>query len=427
MKRIAAWRPPLWMVVVLMGVTLALGTGAGYVQGASNSGECTEAADVCRKFGDFWQVWNIAEDRFLDPQAINSDEMIAGAINGMLDSLNDQGHTRYLTAEQAQAQEEDLQGEFEGIGAYINLEGEYPSITAPIEGSPAEAAGVQAGDIILEVDGQTTRGLELEDVVKRVRGKPGTSVTLKLQHIDEEAPVDLTITRAAVTVPAVTWRMLPDNVALIKLNQFQSSATADLKQALAAAKEQGATRLVMDLRNNPGGLLDQAIGVSSQFLAKDSVVLRVRDRDGKEQVYKANESNPDTTTPMIVLINQGSASSSEIFTGAIQDSGRAKVIGVQTPGAGSVLTPIPLNDGSSVYLGTAEWLTPDGRTIRHEGIEPDEVLGLTGDALPLTPTTAKNLTEDEIRQTGDTQLRRALEELGVTLLPIPEKTTATNE
>jgi carboxyl-terminal processing protease len=417
MKRIAGWRPPLWLVAVLMGVTLALGTGAGYVQGAANTGECTEAADVCRKFGDFWEVWNLAEARFLDPKALNSDKMISGAINGMLDSLNDQGHTRYLTAEQATAQSEELQGEFEGIGAYINLDGEYPAITAPIEGSPAEAAGIQPGDVILEVDGQTTRGLELEEVVRRVRGKPGTTVKLHVQHLDQEAPVDISIVRAAVTVPAVTWRMLPDNVAMIKLSQFQESATADIKKALAAAKAQGATKLVLDLRNNPGGLLDQAIGVSSQFLPEGATVLRVRDRDGKEQVYKANEKSPDTTTPMVVLINQGSASSSEIFTGAIQDAGRAKVIGVGTPGAGSVLSPIPLNDGSSVYLGTAEWLTPKGRTIRHEGITPDVVLGLTSDIIPLTPTTAKKLTDEQILQTRDLQVRRALTELGLTLLP----------
>ncbi len=417
MKRIAAWRPPLWMVAVLMGCTLAVGTGAGYVQGAASNGQCTEAVEVCQKFSNFWEVWNLAEARFLDPKAIEPDEMIAGAINGMLDSLNDQGHTRYLTPEQFEHQREALQGEFEGIGAYITKEGEYPTITAPIEGSPAEAAGIQAGDMILRVNGETTRGLELEEVVRRVRGKPGTTVTLQIQHLDQEAPVEITVERAAVNVPAATWRMLPCKVALIKLSQFREEAKQELQRALQAAKQQGAQKLILDLRNNPGGLLDQAIGVTSQFLPKDQTILRVRDRNGKEDVYESTESQPETELPIVILINQGSASSSEIFTGALQDHGRAKVIGVPTPGAGSVLSPIPLDDGSAVYLGTAEWLTPQGRKIRHEGIKPDITVGLPVDVYPLTPTTAKHLTDEQILKTEDTQIARALEELGVRTSP----------
>ncbi|MDP9312871.1 MAG: S41 family peptidase [Chloroflexota bacterium] len=426
MNRMTKWRPPLWMVVVLMGCTLALGTGAGYVQGAAsnsagfisggpNTGQCTESAEVCSKFSNFWEVWNIAEERFLDPKALNSDDMITGAINGMLDSLNDRGHTRYQTAEEFERMQESLQGEFEGIGAYIGTEGEYPTVTAPIEGSPAEAAGIKAGDIILSVNGESTRGLELEEVVNKVRGKPGTTVTLEIQHLDQEAPVELTVTRAAVNVPAVTWRMLPGKVGLIKLSQFQEKATAELKRALKEAKEQGAEKLILDVRNNPGGLLNQAVSVTSQFLPEGEVLLRVRERDGTEDVYKTNESNPETELPVVVLINQGSASSAEIFSGALQDYGRAKLIGVQTPGAGSVLSPFQLDDGSAVYLGTAEWLTPKGRQIRNEGIEPDITVSLPLDVYPLTPTTAKDLSVEEIRQTEDTQIQRAYEELGVDL------------
>ncbi len=413
MKRIAGWRPPLWMVAVLMGCTLALGTGAGYVQGAASNGQCTEAAEVCQKFTNFWKVWNLAEERFLDPKAVESDEMIAGAINGMLDSLNDQGHTRYLTPEQAKYQQEALEGEFEGIGAYIRQEGEYPTIVAPIEGSPAEAAGIEAGDMILRVNGETTRGLELEEVIRRVRGKPGTTVKLQIQHLEQEAPVEITVKRAAITVPMVTWRMLPGKVALIKLSRFGDTAKPEVQQALNEAKQQGAQKLIFDLRNNPGGLLPQAIGVTSQFLPEGETILRVRDRNGKEEVYKSNESQPETELPMVVLINQGSASSSEIFTGALQDYGRAKVIGVQTPGAGSVLSPIQLDDGSAVYLGTAEWLTPKGRKIRHEGVKPDITEGLPIDVEPLTPTTAKRLTDEQLLETEDTQIARALQELGV--------------
>lgn len=417
MKRVITWRPPLWLVAVLIAVTLMLSSGTGYVLGASQSavqtGECTEAAEVCAKFGNFWKVWNIAENEFLDPTAADPDKMIAGAINGMLNTLNDQGHTRYNTAEEWREAQEGLQGEYRGIGAYVNQLGDLPVIVAPIEGSPAEAAGVQAGDIILSINGESTEGLSVDEVVGKIRGEPGTQVTLELRHLDQEAPVELTITRAEIVVPAVTWRMLPGNVAHLRLSQFQEQAKADMQRALDEAKQQGARALIVDVRNNPGGLLDQAIGVSSLFLPEGTPVLRVRDRDGDEQVYDANENNPETDLPMVVLINTGSASSSEIFAGAMQDNGRARVIGLETVGLGTVLTPRQLPDGSAVYIGTAEWLTPKGRKIRHEGVEPDIKVELPSGAQALTPTTAKKLSDQEILQTEDTQIKRALSVLGV--------------
>lgn len=417
MKRVISWRPPLWMVAVLVGVTLALSTGTGYVlgaaQGAAQTGECTEAADICAKFGNFWKVWNIAENEFLDPTAADPDKMIAGAINGMLDTLNDQGHTRYNTAEEWKEAQEGLQGEYQGIGAYVNEQGDLPFIVSPIEGSPAEAAGIEAGDIILKIDGESTEGLSVDEVVGKIRGAPGTKVTLEIRHLDEEAPVELTITRADIVVPAVTWRMLPGNVAHLRLSQFQEQAQEDMERALAEAKQQGARALIVDVRNNPGGLLDQAIGVTSLFLPEGEPVLRVHDREGNEKVYNSNVDTPETELPMVVLINTGSASSSEIFAGALQDHKRATVIGLQTVGLGTVLTPRQLDDGSAVYIGTAEWLTPNGRKIRHEGVEPDIKVALESGVQALTPTTAKKLTDEEILQTEDTQIKRALSVLGV--------------
>lgn len=412
-KRWGTWRPPLWLVAILLGATLALGTGVGYVRGAANNGECTESAEVCAKFDNFWTVWNIAEKDFLDPKAVEPDKMIAGAINGMLDTLNDQGHTRYDTAEQYQQEIEQQSGEYQGIGAYVNQEGDLIVIVAPIEGSPAEAAGVEAGDIIVSVDGASTEGKTSAEVAQLIRGAPGTDVTLTLRHLDQEAPVDITITRGEIKVPAVTWAMLPAKTAHIKLSQFSEDATTELKRALAEAKEQGAEKLVLDLRNNPGGLLEQAIGVSSQFLPKGDVVLRVRDRDGEEDVRTANEANPETELPMVVLINSGSASSSEIFAGALQDHKRATIVGLDTVGLGTVISPRELDDGSAVYIGIAEWLTPDGRQLRHQGVAPDIKVTLEGDALALTPSAARKLSEDEILRTDDAQLKRALEVLGV--------------
>lgn len=413
MKRVASWRPPLWLVAVLMGVTLALGTGVGYGQGAASNGQCPETADVCAKFANFWKVWNIAETQFLDPKAADPNKMIAGAINGMLDTLNDRGHTRYDTAEEYKSEQESLNGEFEGIGAYVSPNGDYPTIVAPIEGSPAEKAGIQAGDVILKINGQNAQGMNTQDAVKLIRGKPGTTVTLEVQHTGDEAPVEITITRAAITVPAVTWRMLPGNVADIRLSQFSDSAKTEVQRVLKEAKQQGAQKIILDLRNNPGGLLDQAIGVTSQFIPKGQAVLRTRDRNGKEDVKLSNEDNPETQLPMVVLINSGSASASEITTGALQDYGRATVIGLQTAGLGTVIVPVELEDKSAVYIGVAEWLTPKGRKLRLKGVQPDMKVGLPSGVQALTPTTAKKLTDADILQTKDTQIQRALNVLGV--------------
>ena len=419
MKRVLQWRAPLWLVAVMVGGTLALGTGVGSVLNAQTTeanGECTESAEVCAKFANFWEAWNIAENRFLDPAAAKPDEMIAGAINGMLDTLNDQGHTRYDTPEQFAREQEQQSGKYQGIGAYINEEGGLPYIVAPIEGSPAEAAGIKAGDVITKIDGESTDGMELDEAVSKVRGEPGTPVTLEIMRRDTEATIELTITRAAINVPAVTWHMLPGNVAHIKLSQFSQKADSEMQAAVQAAKEAGAQKFVLDLRNNPGGLLEQAVKVTGQFLPKDAVVLRIRERGQtpeEAQELRSPVDNPDTTTPMVVLINGGSASSSEIFASALQDHNRATVIGVDTIGLGTVISPVELDDGSAVYIGTAEWLTPNNRPLRHEGVTPDIEVALEGDDEALTPTTAKDMTDEEILNSTDRQLLKALEVLGV--------------
>lgn len=414
MWRVAGWRPPFWLVLLLMACTLALGTGAGYVRGAeSETTNCTESVEVCAKFSNFWKVWNLAEARFVEPEEIKPDDMIEGAINGMLDSLGDQGHTRYLTAEQNQRFTEGLDGTYEGIGAYVDGSGQLPVIVAPIEGSPAEAAGVLPGDVVLRIDGQPTEGLSIDEVISLIKGPKGTSVTLQIRHDGEEAPVDITITRAAVTVPAVTWRMLPGNVAHIRLSQFSEDANTELRTALDAARRQGARGLVMDVRDNPGGLRDQATAITSMFVPKGEVVLIEAGRDGAQKLYRSSESNPLLDLPMVVLINNGSASSAEIFAGALQDYKRATIVGVPTAGTGTILTPIALDDGSSVLLGTAQFQTPKGRSLRHDGVTPDITLGLEAGVRPLTPSTAKNLSDAEILRTPDLQLRRALSILGV--------------
>lgn len=412
MHKVATWRPPLWLVVLLMTVTLAFGSGFGYVRGQEQNGECTESQEVCADFSRFWEVWNLAEERFVDPKAIDSDEMIAGAINGMLDSLGDQGHTRYLTAEQNKRFKEQLSGRFEGIGAYVNTESGLPVIVAPIEGSPAEKAGIRPGDLILKVDGKATEGMLLDEVITLIRGPKGTPVTLTVQHTGEEATEEITITRAAVNVPSTAFKMLPNKVAHIRLTQFAEDAAEALRTRLEEAKAAGARAIILDVRDNPGGIRDQAVEVTGLFLQKGKVVLRESQRDGSEQLYRSKEDNPQLELPMVVLVNSGSASSAEIFAGALQDYGRATIIGVPTAGTGTVLSTLSLDDGSSVLLGTAQWRTPNGRHLRREGVTPDIIVPLPYGVRPLTPNVSKEMSDAEILKSEDVQLLRALNLLG---------------
>lgn len=405
-------RLPLWLVAPLLIVAMLGAAGGGLLAGYllnRPAATCPESPEICAEFAVFWEAWDLARDHYVEPEAADPEAMTAGAINGMLSTLGDEGHTRFLTAEEARLWDEALQGSFEGIGAYIAVRNGQTVIVAPIEGSPAEKAGLRPGDVILAVDGESTEGWTVDDLRTAVRGPKGTDVTLRVLHPNETKPVELVITRVEVEVPSVSWRMLPDNVALIKLSSFDEDAGHELKNALTAAKEQGARTLILDLRNNPGGLLNQAILVASQFLPGGTPVLLQENRDGQRKTTSAEDGGVATDLPLVVLINENSASSSEIVAGALQDAGRATLIGETTFGTGTVLSQYQLSDGSRLLLGTEQWLTPAGREIRGQGIEPDEIILLPDDVAPLTPAEAAELSAAALRNGPDAQLGRALE------------------
>ena len=239
-------------------------------------------------------------------------------------------------------------------------------IVAPIDGSPAQAAGVKAGDIIVKVDGVDLTGMSLSDVVSKVLGPAGTKVTITLQDPKTGAIRDVTITRAKINVKNVTWIMLPGTtIADVRIAGFSQGVTNDLRTALKQIQAQGATGIVLDLRNDPGGLLDEAIGVTSQFLGSGNVLL-VKDAQGQEQAIPVRSGGLAVNIPMVVLVNQGTASAAEIVSGALQDAHRATVIGETTFGTGTVLNGFSLSDGSQILLATEEWLTPNGRVIWHK-------------------------------------------------------------
>ncbi|MGD9146321.1 MAG: S41 family peptidase, partial [Anaerolineae bacterium] len=321
------------------------------------------------EFDTFWQAWDIVYDKFIDRDALDETELEYGAIRGMIEALGDEGHTTFMTPEELERQRTDISGKFSGIGALLGVKDSLPVIIAPFDGSPADLAGVAAGDIIMEVDGQDVTAWTLSDIVDNIRGTEGTEVVLTLLRPEEGESLEIPITRGEITIPAATWAMLPGtDVALIRLSQFSANAEEQLVTAIREAEGTGASSLIVDVRNNPGGLLEQAIKVTSQFL-EDGYVLQQEDAQGNRKPYRVKRGGLATEIPMVVLINQGSASSAEIFAGAIQDHERGTVVGETTFGTGTVLQPFVLDDGSGLMLGTSQWLTADGRLIRKQGID----------------------------------------------------------
>jgi carboxyl-terminal processing protease len=358
------------------------------------------------------QAYQIIQKNYVDRSAVNQTQLEYGAISGMVDALGDTGHSRFLTPQMVQEENNFTQGSFEGIGAEVSMNANgQVIIVAPIDGSPAQAAGVKPGDIILKVDGQDLTGLSLSDVVSKVIGPAGTQVTLTLQDAKTGATRDVTITRAKITIQNVTWIMLPGTtIADIRIAAFSQGVANDLKTALDQAKAQGATSIILDLRNDPGGLLNEAVGVTSQFLGSGNVLL-VKNAQGQEQAVPVDAGGVATKIPMVVLINQGAASAAEIVAGALQDAQRASLIGETTFGTGTVLNSFPLTDGSQILLATEEWLTPNGRVIWHKGISPDVTVSLANSISPFVPDAGRGMTATQLQNSQDAQLLKAINEL----------------
>lgn len=409
--RIIRMKLPLSVVLPLLCVTLLLGTGGGYAGALLWFGPtvCTESKTVCQEFQLFWKVWQITSKNFVDPQAIVPEIMVEGSINGMLDSLGDRGHTRFLPAEAARKWDESLSGEFEGIGAYLDMRNGQGYVVAPIDGSPAQRSGLLPGDQIITVNGQSTIGWTIEELVSQIRGPKGSTVTLTIIHLGADESVDVAIQRDKIEVPSVSWQMLPDQIALIRLTTFAQRSSEEMKQALTQARNQGARMLIFDLRNNQGGYVHEAIGIASQFLPEGTTVLIEEDRNGQQVAKKTEAGGIALDLPMVVLINYNTASSSEIVSGALQDAGRAKLVGVRTVGTGTVLTTYRFDSGARLLLGTVQWLTPTGRLIRKQGIEPDVEVVLPIGSRMLSPAELATISATDLQASEDIQLLRAIE------------------
>jgi len=300
------------------------------------------------------------------------------------------------------------EGQFEGIGAEIQMKDKRVVIVAPLDNSPAQRAGLRPGDIILQVNQESVTRLPLEQVVQRIRGPRGTTVTLTLLDPNTEQTRDVTVVRERVAVHNVTWQQLPGTTVVhVRIAGFSQGVTKDLRQALTALEQQGLMHIVLDLRNNPGGLLNEAVATASQFLSSGTVLL-VQDVHGTTTPVPVQKQGVAPGLPLVVLINQGTASAAEIVAGALQDAHRAVLVGETTFGTGTVLKPFPLSDGSALMLAIEEWLTPNGRVIWHQGIAPDVVVSLTPPAVLLLPDTERTLTAAQLQASDDAQLLHAV-------------------
>ncbi|CUS02357.2 Carboxy-terminal-processing protease [Candidatus Promineifilum breve] len=326
-------------------------------------------------FATLYEVWDIIAEQY-DGDLPPAEELIQALVSGSLETLNDD-YTRYVPADVAQRMREDQDGAVEGIGAFVleNDEGLF-EIVRPIDGQPADLAGVKAGDVLIEIDGQSVIDLSFDEVILLVRGPQGTSVNLKFLREGEEEPLEFTIVRTRFEVPVVTAEVLPTEmtggaaIGYIHLTEFTTNAEEKLYEAIDQLLAQGVTGLVLDLRDNPGGFLDQSVAVADAFLP-EGVVLYERNMRGLDETFTSIDGDAAESIPLVVLVNAGSASASEIVAGALQDRGRAVLVGETTFGKGSVQQIHPLSDGSELRVTIARWYTPNDNTIDSVGITPD--------------------------------------------------------
>jgi carboxyl-terminal processing protease len=354
------------------------------------------------------EAWTKIEAHYVDRSAAQTKPLTYGAISGMVNALGDTGHTTFMTPEMVKSERRFTSGQFEGIGAQVEARDGHVVIVAPFDNSPAQRAGLRAGHIILKVNGNDMTGLGVEQVVSQILGPAGTTVALTILDPKTGKSFDLTLTRARIAVNNVTWQALPGTtIAHVRMTSFSQGVSQQLKKALTELQDQGMTGVILDLRNNPGGLLSEAIGTVSQFLSEGDV-LQERDAQGQVIHIAVRPGGVATKIPLVVLLNKGSASASEIVAGAFQDANRATLVGETTFGTGTVLTQFPLSDGSALMLAIQEWLTPKGRVIWHKGIVPDQVVVLSPDVVKLTPAAERDLTLEQLKASGDEQLLAAL-------------------
>jgi carboxyl-terminal processing protease len=366
LKKLKIKRQPLFAFLLVLAVaTTGILVGRLSVTSVSAEGESYEDLKT------FTEVLSMVRRHYVED--VKSKDLVQGAIKGMLNSLDP--HSGYMTAEGYKDLQVETKGEFGGIGIQIGVKDGIITVIAPIEDTPAYRAGIQAGDKITKINNESTRDMTLHDAVSKMRGAPKTTVTIGIMREGWKELKDFTLTREIIKVKSVKSKVLENTIGYVKINQFQEQTADDLEAALKKLNEEKVAALILDLRNDPGGLLNSAIEVTSQFLPKGKLVVYTKTRSGEKSEF-FTDNGTYFTQPMIVLVNQGSASASEIVAGALKDWNRAVVLGTVTFGKGSVQMIIPLSDGAGLRLTTAKYYTPNGKSIQGTGITPDIIVKL---------------------------------------------------
>jgi carboxyl-terminal processing protease len=381
-----------WLVVL----TLSLGGSA--------VSKVTDNAATYEQLRLFTEVLSIVQNQYVDE--VPPKELIYSAIKGTLRGLDP--HSSFLDPDSYREMQVETSGSFGGLGIEITLKDDILTVVAPIDGTPAYRAGLHTGDRIVKIDGLSTKDMQLVDAVKRMRGKPGTKVTISIAREGWAEPKDFDIVREQIRVQSVRMVEMGEGIEYVKLRQFQEQSPQDLDAALDKLRKNGMKALILDLRNNPGGLLTAAVEVSEKFIDDGKLVVYTEGRVRNQNMrFSAHAKRGYSQMPMVVLVNQGSASASEIVAGALQDWGRATIVGTQTFGKGSVQTIIPLSDGSGLRLTTAKYFTPKGRSIHGKGITPDIIVEVPKETAPKERPLPSADPRDDLK--NDVQLQKALE------------------
>ena len=355
------------------------------------------------------EAWDLIAKEYVMHDAVQPQKLTYGAIGGMVNALGDTGHSSFLSPDMVHLEKHFLEGSFTGIGVELRIKEGHIVILAPMEGSPAQRAGIQSGDVIMKVGEKDVVGLPLEEVINEITGRSGTAVSLSVLSPKTGQTRTLSLVRAEITVHNVSWTRLPGSgLADLRIAGFSQGVTGELRKALAEIKKAGINGAILDLRDNPGGVFQATITATSQFLRSGNVAL-VRNNKGVTMPVRVEGGALAPDIELVVLVNEGTASAAEIMAGALQDAHRARVVGEKTFGTGTVLETFKLSDGSELLLAIAEWLTPDGRVIWHKGIAPDVEVPMPAGTEPLYPAKIKEMNPAQMRASEDKQFLRALD------------------
>ncbi|MFN8594244.1 MAG: S41 family peptidase [Thermomicrobiales bacterium] len=399
-------RSPFLMTGVVAGA-FAAGVLVGGIPGWAHASAQSTLTDN-PTFATLEQTWELIHEQWPEPENLDDAALIYGAAKGMVDAIGDTGHSAFLDPKMAIDYAQAREGQFVGIGVEVDARCGVPVVSRTMPGSPALEAGVKAGDVIAEVDGVSTHRISIDQLRQMILGKEDDSLELTIDREGEPQPLKIAVNRRMIDVDPVTWTTLPDQTVQLRIAAFEPGVAREVRDSLAEIRAAGTKRLILDLRGNPGGLVPEVIGVASQFLDEGKTVFIEETRDQPPHALKTvGQDGEWQDLALIVLIDEGSASGAEVLAAALHDNGRAELIGERTFGTGTVLATFPQDDGSSVVLGNAFWLTPKGEHIWKQGVDPDEVVSLDRNVFASRPEDDPSITTAELSASSDTQLQEA--------------------